>query len=393
VKRILYYDCFAGISGDMNLGALVDLGVDPGFLEKELGKLNIEGFRLEVGPDMRKGISGTKVTVVIENQENEKHRHLRHIEALINESSLSDRIKEKSLAIFNLVAVAEAKVHNISKEKVHFHEVGAVDSIVDVVSACVGFEALDINKVYCSVVSVGAGTVKCDPGVMPVPAPATAEILKRGKVPVRTGPAEIELLTPTAAAILVEFVTEFGAMPAMQIESIGYGAGTYDSDEFANVVRVIVGEATGDETQSDSVCLLETNVDDATGEVMGFVMEGVLEMSALDVFCEPIQMKRNRPAVKLSVLCEAKDVERIEEYIFGQGVTFGIRKQVVKRSKLERKFVTVKTRHGEVKVKVGFYNGEEVNAKPEFCDCAKIAKEHNIAIKSVMSEAMAAYRK
>ncbi len=201
MKKILYYDCFAGISGDMNLGALVDLGVDAKFLEKELEKLNIEGFHLDVEPGMRKGISGTKVTVVIENQENEKHRHLRHIEELINSSSLSERIKSKSLAIFEQVAVAEAKVHNISKEKVHFHEVGALDSIADIVGAAICQEALEVDEIHSSPVQLGGGFVKCAHGMMPVPAPATAEIIK--DMPVKAGLVDYEATTPTGLPFLL----------------------------------------------------------------------------------------------------------------------------------------------------------------------------------------------
>ncbi|MCK5564672.1 MAG: nickel pincer cofactor biosynthesis protein LarC [Planctomycetes bacterium] len=389
--RIAYFDCFAGAGGDMIAGAMLDAGVDAQFLKDQLDSLGIEGLEIAITRVSKCGIEAVKFTPVA--AEAKKHRHLKDIVELIENSSIADAAKERAVKIFGMLAEVEAEIHNTTAEKIHFHEVGAADSIVDVVSACVGIFALGVEKVYCSAVSVGAGTVKCDHGVMPVPAPATAEIVRRAKMPVRTGPAEVELLTPTAAAILAEFVTEFGAMPAMQIESIGYGAGTYDSCEFANTLRLLVGTASEDETQSDSVCLLETNIDDATGEVMGFVMEGLFERSALDVFCDPIQMKRNRPAVKLSVLCKIEDVGKIEEYIFGQGVTSGIRKQIVKRAKLEREFVTVQTRYGAVNIKVGFYNGKEVIAKPEYSECAKIAKEQNIGIKSVMSEAMSAYQK
>ena len=389
--KIAYFDCFAGAGGDMIAGAMVDAGVCSQFMKDNLDSLGIEGLEIEVKSVSKCGIEAVSFKPVA--AEDKKHRHLKDIVKIITNSSICSEAKERAVKIFGVLAEVEAGIHNTTAEKVHFHEVGAADSIVDVVSACVGVEALGVEKVYCSKVSVGAGAVKCDHGVMPVPAPATAEIVRRAKMPVRTGPAEVELLTPTAAAILAEFVTEFGVMPTMQIESIGYGAGTYDSDEFANVVRLVVGTAPEDETQSDSVCLLETNIDDATGEVIGFVMEGLFERSALDAFCDPIQMKRNRPAVKLSVLCKIEDVGKIEEYIFRQGITFGIRKQIVKRAKLERKFVTVQTRYGEVNIKVGFYNGKEVNAKPEYSECAKIAKEQNIGIKSVMSEAMAAYGK
>jgi pyridinium-3,5-bisthiocarboxylic acid mononucleotide nickel chelatase len=297
MKKILYYDCFAGISGDMNLGALVDLGVDAKFLEQELGKLNIEGFRLDVKPDMRKGISGTKVTVVIENQENEKHRHLRHIEELINVSSLSDRIKEKSLAIFNLVAEAEAKVHNISKEKVHFHEVGALDSIADVVGAAICQEALEVDEIHSSPVQLGGGFVKCAHGMMPVPAPATAEIIKG--MPVKSGLVEYEATTPTGAAILAATVDHFSSSPEMKVMKTGYGIGQIDKD-IPNILRVYLAEGHAElsaDVLTEEATMLECNIDDMNPEWFTHVQALLFDAGAADVFMTPIVMKKSRPAV------------------------------------------------------------------------------------------------
>ncbi len=382
----MYYDCFAGISGDMNLGALVDLGVDAGFLELELGKLNIDGFRLEVEPGIRKGISGTKVTVVIENPENEKHRHLRHIEELINNSSLSDAIKEKSLDIFNRVAEAEAKVHNISKEKVHFHEVGALDSIADIVGAAICQEALHVDEIHSSPVQLGGGMVQCAHGLMPVPAPATAEIIK--DMPVKSGLVDYEATTPTGAAILAATVHRFTDSAEMKVTKTGYGIGQKDG-EIPNVLRVYLAETGGDVTEDVSTetgVMLECNIDDMNPEWFTHVQALLFEAGAADVFMTPIVMKKSRPASMLSVLCDVKGTEKMKEIILTETSTIGLREYRVSKHMLRREVRKVQTSLGAVEVKCSYYRGRLVNEKPEFEQCRKLALDHHLTLEEVQKE-------
>ncbi|HKJ79636.1 MAG TPA: nickel pincer cofactor biosynthesis protein LarC, partial [Prolixibacteraceae bacterium] len=302
--RILYYDCFAGISGDMNLGALIDLGVDKDYLISELEKLNIEGFHLEIKSDQRRGITGTKASVIIENQENEKHRHLRHIEELVNGSSLPEHVKINALKIFDLIAVAEAKVHNISKEKVHFHEVGALDSIADIVGAAICLDYLKVDKVMSSSIQLGGGTVKCAHGVMPVPAPATALIVTN--IPIKTGLVNHEATTPTGAAILVATVDEFSDQINYPILKTGYGIGNRDS-EVPNVLRVYLCEDIEqvEDVSTEEALVLESNIDDMNPEHFDFIIEKLFEAGASDAWMTPMVMKKSRPAVTLSILCKS----------------------------------------------------------------------------------------
>ena len=386
MKRILYYDCFAGISGDMNLGALVDLGVDAAYLEEELGKLNIEGFHLKVEPDMRKGISGTKVTVVVENQENEKHRHLSHIEDLINSSKLSDRIKKKSLEIFDRVAVAEAKVHNISKEKVHFHEVGALDSIADIVGAAICQEYLEVDEIHSSPVQLGGGMVKCAHGLMPVPAPATAEIVEA--MPVKLGLVEYEATTPTGAAILAATVDFFSERMDMTIAKTGYGIGQRDG-EIPNVLRVYLGESQNEQVEDvmeEAAMMLECNLDDMNPEHYTHVMDLLFQAGAAEVFMTPVVMKKSRPGHILSVLCNGDTVENMKEILFKDTSSIGIREHSLKKSILRREIVEVSTKYGDVEVKRSYWNGRVVNEKPEFEQCRKLALEHGVTLEEISIE-------
>ncbi len=386
MKKILYYDCFAGISGDMNLGALVDLGVDPGYLEKELEKLKIDGFRLEVGRDIRKGISGTKVTVVVENPENEKHRHLRHIEELINNSSLSDGIKEKSLAIFDLIAVAEAKIHNIAKEKVYFHEVGALDSIVDIVGAAICQAYLEVDEIHSSPVQVGGGFVMCAHGKMPVPAPATAEILVT--IPVRSGLVDYEATTPTGAAILAATVDCFTSQFDMIIARTGYGIGQRDG-EIPNVLRVYLAEGSAQDEEDvlvEEAIMLECNIDDMNPEWFSHVTSLLFDAGAADVYMTPVIMKKSRPGNMLSVLCDKERVDRIKEIIFSQTSSIGLREYGVRKSMLRREIVVVNTRFGDVNVKRSYYGGRVVNEKPEFEQCRRLASENNVSLEEIRKE-------
>jgi uncharacterized protein (TIGR00299 family) protein len=386
VKRILYYDCFAGISGDMNLGALVDLGVDAGHLKRELGKLNIPGFHLEVVPDMRKGISGTKVTVVVENPENEKHRHLRHIEELINNSTLSDKIKKKSLAIFMQVAEAEAKVHNITKEQVHFHEVGALDSIADIVGAAICQEYLEVDEIYASPVQLGGGFVKCAHGMMPVPAPATAEIV--AKIPVKTGLVDYEATTPTGAAILAATVDRFVSQMELVVLRTGYGIGQRDG-EIPNVLRVYLAEDSTVQTQDVEeveAVMLECNMDDMNPEWYSHVTGLLFEAGASDVFMTPIVMKKSRPAQMLSVLSSKDAAVKMKEILFKETSSIGLREYTVKKSMLRREVVKVNTRFGEIEVKRSFFGGRVVNEKPEFEQCSRLAVEHGVTLEEIRKE-------
>jgi len=382
-KKILYYDCFAGISGDMNLGALVDLGVDPAHLERELEKMKIKGFRLEVEAGIRKGISGTKVTVVVDHPENEKHRHLSHIEALINGSSLSDTIKIKSLAIFNLVAEAEAKVHNISKEQVHFHEVGALDSIADIVGAAICQEYLELDEIHASPVQLGGGFVKCAHGMMPVPAPATAEIV--AGIPVKTGLVDYEATTPTGAAILAATVDRFVSEMELVVLKTGYGIGQRDG-EIPNVLRVYLAEDTApvtEDVEEEEALMLECNMDDMNPEWYSHVTELLFESGAADVYMTPIVMKKSRPAHKLSILCSRDTADQMKEILFGETSSIGLREYAVKKSMLRRETVSVNTKFGEIEVKRSYFKGRVINEKPEFEQCRQLAGEHRVSLEEI----------
>ena len=381
--RILYYDCFAGISGDMNLGAMIDLGVDPDYLIAELQKLNIEGFHLEIQKDIRRGISGTKATVVIENQENEKHRHLRHVEELINQSSLSSEVKSMSLQIFDLIAVAEGKVHNISKQSVHFHEVGALDSIADIVGAAICLDYLKVDKVMSSPIQLGGGMVKCAHGIMPVPAPATTEIVQH--VPVRTGLVQHEATTPTGAAILVATVDEFTDQTDFQILKTGYGIGQRDISEVPNVLRVYLSEDNkiADHTRQEEAWMVECNIDDMNPEWYDHLFGKLFDAGASDVFLTPIIMKKSRPANMLSVLCSKNNVPEMKSIIFNNSTTIGLREYAVAKTVLERQEKVIETELGKVRVKCSYFQGKEIRFKAEFEDLKKLATQHGLSLNEV----------
>lgn len=381
--KILYYDCFAGISGDMNIGAMIDLGVDSNYLISELNKLNIEGFHLELVPDKRRGISGTKATVVIENPDNEKHRHLRHVEEIVNGSSLSDNVKKTALDIFRRIAVAEAKVHDIEIQKVHFHEVGALDSIADIVGAAICLDYLKVDKVLSAPIQLGGGTVKCAHGIMPVPAPATALIVE--KLPVKTGLVQHEATTPTGAAILAATVDEFTENINFPIVKTAYGIGQRDVSDVPNVLRLYLAEteeAFTDVTK-ETAEVLECNIDDMNPENFEFLMEQLFESGAHDVWISPIIMKKSRPAHTLSVLCSAGKVPQMQNILFKHSTSLGIRSYSVQKNMLKRTTEKVSTEFGEIDIKVSYFNGKRVNAKPEYEICKAAAKKHNVSIKEV----------
>ncbi len=381
--RILYYDCFAGISGDMNLGALIDLGVDSSYLIAELQKLNIEGFRLEIQKDIRRGISGTKATVVIENPENEKHRHLRHVEELINQSSLSPEVKILSLKIFDLIAVAEGKVHNIDKQRVHFHEVGALDSIADIVGAAICLDYLRVDKVMSSPIQLGGGMVKCAHGLMPVPAPATALIVEN--VPVKTGLVQHEATTPTGAAILVATVNEFTDQINFQINKTAYGIGHRDVSEVPNVLRVYLSEdqPSADKTTREEAVMVECNIDDMNPEWYDHLFRKLFDAGASDVFLSPIIMKKSRPANTLSVLCSNLILPEIKSIIFNNSTTIGLREYAVTKTVLERQEKEIDTELGLVKVKSSFFQGKEIRFKPESDELNRLATDHGLSLNEV----------
>ena len=382
--RILYYDCFAGISGDMNLGALIDLGVDSEYLKSELQKLNIEGFRLEIQKDIRRGISGTKATVIIENPENEKHRHLRHVEELVNQSSLSAEVKALSLKIFDLIAVAEGKVHNISKEKVHFHEVGALDSIADIVGAAICLDSLKVDKVMSSPIQLGGGMVKCAHGLMPVPAPATTEIVLG--VPVKSGLVQHEATTPTGAAILVATVNEFSENVNFPIQKTAYGIGQRDISEVPNVLRVYLSddhELKENRSITEAAVMLECNIDDMNPEWYDHLFNKLFEAGASDVFLTPIIMKKSRPANMLSILCNEKIVQEVKAIVFRNSTTIGIREYLVTKTILERQTQEIETELGKISVKYSYFDGKKIRFKPEIDDLTRLAAQNGLSLNEV----------
>lgn len=449
--RILYYDCFSGISGDMNLGALIDLGVKKEYLISELAKLNISGYAIEVTTDERKGITGTKVKVRLESEEHSHHEHdhhddehehshhhdeehehhhhhhheqhhnhehnhhhehshedhvhshesgehqhrnLKSVEDIINNSSLSDRVKKLSLKMFLKVAEAEAKIHGKELMEVHFHEVGALDSIVDIIGAAICLDYLKVDKVMSASVELGGGFVKCAHGLFPVPAPATAEILKG--IPVKLGAVQVETTTPTGAAILAATVDEFTNKKDFTINKVAYGIGHRDT-VIPNVLRVYLGEIEeksvlsqvaieGNHNAYEEAYVIECNIDDMNPELYDYVMEKLFALGAMDVFMTSIIMKKGRPGIKLSVLCNIRDEEKMTEALLRETSTLGVRKYKVEKTMLNREFSRVSTKYGEVTVKASLLNGEKIKCKPEYDDCKRLAKENNLSINEIYSE-------
>ena len=384
--KIGYFDCFAGASGDMILASMLDAGLDEQFLVDRIKLLGLEGVELKVERKLRSGISATGFEVLAPPQKH--HRNLPDIRAIISQSSISESARDSAIAIFEKLAGVEGAIHGKKAEEITFHEIGAVDSIVDIVGVCVGFEALGIEKAYCSQFRVGSGPIECAHGILPAPSPATTALLQEAGAPVVGKSAGSELLTPTGAAILTNLCEDFGPMPAMRIESVGYGAGSRQFAGFANVLRLIIGNsAQENDVDTDCVCLLETNVDDATGEMVSFVSQLLLDKGAVDVFTTAIGMKYNRPAVKLSVLCRPGDDAEMEKILFAEGLTLGIRKQFLQRSKLRREILTVDTEFGRIRIKLGISGKKFICAKPEYSDCAEAAKRHKVSLKSVIDAA------
>ena len=384
--RIGYFDCFSGISGDMTLGALVDAGVDAGAILAAVASL---GLPAEVTFEAvrRGGFRATHARV--EAAAEHVHRHLHHIEAIIDRSTLTPRQNELAHRIFARLGEAEARVHGIELKKVHFHEVGAVDSIVDIVGAAVGLDLLGVDRFESSAVPPGRGSIKGAHGKMPLPAPATAELLKG--VPLAASDVEMELTTPTGAAIVTTMAEAFGPLPAMTVEAIGLGAGSRDLPGQANTLRLFVGRLALP-VDADRVWVLETNLDDLPGEVVGYTVTQLLAAGALDAFLTPIQMKKNRPGVMVSVLCDEPGIAAMEEILFRETSTLGVRRYPVSRHKLQRRATEVATAFGPVKGKLGWLEGRPPAFSPEYDDCARVAAAQGVALRAVYDAAHAAYR-
>lgn len=383
--RIAYFDCFSGISGDMTLGALIHAGVDAAAIREAVASLGLSA-ELKVARIRKSGFDATQVTV--EAPHEHVHRHLHHITKMIDASRLTERQKGLAHKIFRRLAEAEAAVHGSTIEKVHFHEVGAIDSIVDIVGAAVAIDLLGVDRIVASPVPTGRGTVKAAHGVMPVPAPGTAELLKG--VPLAASSIEAELTTPTGAAILTSVASEFGPLPAMRIETIGYGAGQRDLAEQPNVLRVFVGTV-AESAETDRVWVLETNLDDLPGELIGYCTEQLLAAGALDVFTTAIGMKKNRPGVLVSVLCTELLIGEMEEILFRETATFGIRRYSTVRSKLERRSHVVTTPYGPVQGKLGWRAGRPPIFAPEYEDCRRVAAVKGISLRDVYAAAIRAF--
>jgi pyridinium-3,5-bisthiocarboxylic acid mononucleotide nickel chelatase len=439
--RTAYLECFSGISGDMFLGALVDAGVSPELLERGTAALGL-GAKLEISRVTRSGISATKVDVWVEGQKDlpreqywaklhsheehehaagqvhghghshphphehahaesspagtaaphsdpHRHRGLTEIRRIISAAAISEGAKKTAIAIFEALGAAEAKIHNVPVETVHFHEVGAIDAMTDIVCAAVGMEALGVDELVCSPLNVGGGAIECAHGTFPVPAPATVELLEGA--PVYSSGVQAELVTPTGAAIVKTLARRFGAFPEMKIERSGYGAGSRDFPRFPNVARLVIGETVAAQTTSEMITVLEANLDDLNPQVFGYVMDRLLEQGALDVFGMPVQMKKNRPGTLLTVLCKPEDENTVTDIVFAETTTLGVRRRAEVRRTLARRWEQVRTRWGEVRMKIASINGTITNYAPEYEDCRRIASEQHVPLKTVMQEATRAY--
>jgi uncharacterized protein (TIGR00299 family) protein len=402
--KTLYLDCFAGASGDMLVGATLDCGLDFELLRSELLKLGVEGYELSLKRVHRSGISAAKFDVHLTGEshshDHEHHRHHEHhhkhrglseIKQIISSSILSEQVKLRAQTIFQRIGEAEAKIHDLPIETVHFHEVGAIDSIVDIVGACVAFEALKIERIVSSPLHVGSGSFQCAHGTYPAPGPATAELLKG--VPIYSRDIEGELVTPTGAAIISTLAESYGPMPMMRIENIGYGAGTRDYPKFPNALRAIIGEMEeGAECAPATVTVIEANIDDLNAQVFGYLMEKALAAGALDIFYTPVQMKKNRPGVLLTLLCNPPDRERMCDLIFRETTTLGVRYRNEEREILTREFATVETEYGPIRIKVSrARDGRVMNASPEFEDCRVAAEKSGVGLRDAQTAALKAY--
>ncbi len=386
--RCGYFDCFSGAAGDMILGALLHAGVPLDVLREAVARLRLPDVTLIAAQVSRGGLAATHVRIA--TGEDPPHRHLPDILRIVEQAAFPPLVSQRIQRVFTRLAEAEAAVHGISPDKVHFHEVGAVDAIVDIVGACVGLDALGLERLICSPLPTGSGTVRCAHGILPIPAPATAELL-RG-VPLADCDEPGELTTPTGAAVLTTLADSFGPPPAMRITSIGYGAGTRDNGARPNVIRLLVGDSeTRPADEEDRVVVLETQVDDTTGQTVGFALERLLQAGALDVYTVPIMMKKGRPGHLLTVLCRPAEAVALEDILFAETTTLGVRQYECLRHKLARAEETVSTRFGPVRVKVARRADHVLRAWPEFEDCAALAREHGVPLRTVQDAALAAW--
>src|SRR5271168_575983 len=390
--KLAYFDCFSGISGDMTLGALVDAGCAVEHLRSELSGLQVPGWELTAEKVWKSGMAATYVKVVTEDQS--KHRSLSAILEILERSELAARVRERAAAIFRKLGEAEARVHDVPLEKIHFHEVGAVDAIVDIVGACIGFQALGIERFACSALNVGGGTAKMAHGVLPVPAPATANLLQGA--PTYSNGVQKELVTPTGAAIVATLCGSFGPQPPMTVSSIGYGAGTIDLEHQPNVLRIMIGQAAETSVAEqfgfdEEISVIEANLDDMNPQIYGHFQERALTFGALDVYTTPVQMKKNRPGTLLTVLCKPEDRQRLMDLIFAETTTIGARTYNAQRRVLLRESVTVSTSFGAVRMKVASVNGHIRQATPEYEDCRALAVEKNVPLQAVISAAQQAF--
>jgi hypothetical protein len=383
--KILYYDCFSGLSGDMNLGAMIDLGVDRNHLLAELKKLDIGPYEVKISRDQRKGITGTRVEVVVGREAAPaKRRTFRHIAKMIADSDLTETVKAIGLKVFTKMAEAEAKIHGHALDDVHFHEVGATDSIVDIVGAAICLDDLKVDRILSSPIEVGSGLIHCAHGIMPVPAPATAEILKN--IPIRTGGVSHEATTPTGAAILAATVDHFTQTTDFIPIKIGHGIGQRDPER-PNVLRIFLGEqpdrSSAEDAETEDAFLIECNIDDMNPELYDDVMDSLFLKGALDVFLTPVIMKKSRPAVKISILCGDRERQAIEEVLWLKTSTFGLRTQRTKKTMLKRDFSVRSTQYGEIKMKNAYFRGRKIKSKPEYEACRKLAGEKGVSIREI----------
>ena len=384
---LAYFDCFSGISGDMTLGALLDLGVDFKYMEQEIGKLGLTNYKLSSKNVVNRGISATQMNIEIESSEPKGHKHVHYtsIKKRIEDSNLDDRPKKLALEIFHRIAVAEGGVHGISTDKISFHEIGATDSIIDIVGASVGITQLGVDRIVSSPVDTGGGTVEIVHGTYPIPGPATVLLLK--DFPAYASGIQQELTTPTGAAIISTVADQVGSLPLMKIQKVGYGAGTRDLGRRPNVLRVILGEEVST-LREETLMIVETNIDDMNPEFYQPLMERLLRGGVLDVYLTPVLMKKNRPGQLISVLTSKTNESVVLDILFRETTTFGVRSYEVNRRCLDREIKSVNTRYGDVRVKIGTLDGQKLKATPEYEDCRKLAEETGQPIYEIYQAAL-----
>jgi uncharacterized protein (TIGR00299 family) protein len=380
--KIAYFDCFSGASGDMILGALIDAGLSPRLLREELNKLRIPTVQIKVRKVIKSGLSATRVITEGKN-EKKSHRHLKELLRIVDRSNLEAEVKERSREVFQRIASVEAGIHRRPVDEIHFHEIGGLDSIVDIVGAVWGLRKMGVEEVHVSKVNVGSGSVKCEHGILPVPAPATLALMK-GK-PIYSSGVDRELLTPTGAAILTTLGSRFGALPTLQVEAIGYGAGRDDLPH-PNLLRLILGTKTMP-SGKEKVMIVETNIDDMNPQFYDYIMERLLAMGVQEVFLTPVLMKKNRPATLITVICSVEKMPSVAEFLLRETTTLGLRWREEEREKALREILTLRTKHGKIRFKLARWEGKPINLAPEYDDCKRLALSGRVPLKEVFEEA------